>query len=211
MYLLQPPGAAGTDQRSGKQRFYLPIAAYILLVIVCVLGVVDSPPLTRAGQLLGEHWYSIYNGMLVVSAILLLLRARATRNPLLAWRVLDIAICCTLASQGLKLLPLNRPSGGPHGFPSGHTLSAFAVAWILMETIPGSAPFAFLLAVAIGWSRVEIHEHFIYQVLSGALIGMVISYFIARSPLGILFPRFVKRKGNMGETLTDQAQPGYPN
>ena len=206
MNILQSPSADVSAQPLNKPRYYLPIAAYILLVILCILGVVDTPALNHAGHMLGEHWYSIYNGMLVVSAILLLAVARSTRNPALAWRVLDIAICCTLASQGLKQLPFSRPSGGPHGFPSGHTLASFAIAWVLMETVPGVAPFAFLLAVAIGWSRVEIHAHFIYQVLSGALIGMTIGYFITRSPMGILFPRFVKRKEDMKEISTAQAK-----
>ena len=178
--------------------FRQPLIAYVVLVIACLWAVVPSRALDIAGHVLGEHWYSLYNFMLAAASILLLLQARLRHDPTITWRVFDLILCCMLVSWGLKgLFPhLTRPSGGAHGFPSGHALTAFAASWLLMETFPNVSPYAFLLAVAVGWSRVEIHEHYTYQVLIGAPLGMAIGYFVTRAPrgVGVLLPRLFQRR-----------------
>ena len=158
-----------------------------MLVISCLWAIVPSPTLDVAGHVLGEHWYSLYNLMLAAAATLVFLRARLRHDPGLAWRVLDLAVCGAIVTGIGKLgFPLlTRPSGGPSGFPSGHALTAFAASWLLMETFPNVSPYAFLIAVAVGWSRVEIHEHYIYQVLIGAPLGMMVGYAITRAPHGV--------------------------
>ena len=158
-----------------------------MLVVSCLWAVVPSPTLDVAGHILGEHWYSLYNLMLAAAATLVFLRARLRHDPGLAWRVLDLAVCGAIVTGIGKFgFPhLHRPSGGPSGFPSGHALTAFATAWLLMETFPNVSPYAFLIAVAVGWSRVEIHEHYIYQVLIGAALGMLVGFGITRAPHGV--------------------------
>lgn len=181
-----------------QSRFGQPLIAYVALVVTCVWAVVPSPALDVAGHVLGEHWYSLYNFMLAAAAILVFLRARLTRDPAIAWRVLDLALCGAIVTGIGKLgFPyLTRPSGGHGGFPSGHALTAFAASWLLMETFPNVSPYAFLIAVAVGWSRVEIHEHYIYQVLIGAPLGMMIGYGITQTPrgVGVLVPRLFRRR-----------------
>ena len=167
--------------------YWQPVIAYAVLVVSCLWAVVPSPTLDVAGHVLGEHWYSLYNLMLAAAATLVFLRARLRRDPGLAWRVLDLAVCGAIVTGIGKLgFPhLHRPSGGPSGFPSGHALTAFAAAWLLMETFPNVSPYAFLIAVAVGWSRVEIHEHYTYQVLIGAALGMMVGFGITRAPHGV--------------------------
>ena len=173
--------------------YWQPFVAYTVLVIACLWAVVPSPALDVAGHVLGEHWYSLYNLMLAAAAFLVFLRARLRQDPGLAWRVFDLGLCGAIVTGIGKLgFPfLTRPSGGPSGFPSGHALTAFAASWLLMETFPNVSPFAFLIAVAVGWSRVEIHEHYTYQVLIGAPLGMLVGYAITRAPhgVGVLLPR----------------------
>jgi membrane-associated phospholipid phosphatase len=172
-------------------RYWQPIIAFVFLVFLCLWGVKKDHFLDTSGRVLGEGAFSVYNGMLVVAAVMVFLLAKLKRDPSIAWRVWDLTLVCLLTSQILKQLPFTRPSGGGHGFPSGHTLTAFAVAWLLMETYPRVAPFAFMVALAVGWSRVETGAHFTYQVLIGAVMGLVIGYAVttAKNSVGVLLPR----------------------
>ncbi len=192
------PGASGTLPPRPHWHHAQPLIAYAALVIACLFGIEPSRTLDIAGHVLGEHWYSLYNGMLAAAVILILLRARLTRDVNLVWRVLDLSLFCMIVSWGLKgAFPhLTRPSGGEHGFPSGHALTAFAAAGLLLEVFPNVSPYAYLLAVAVGWSRVEIHEHYTYQVLVGAPLGMMIAYAVTRAPrgVGVLLPRLFRRR-----------------
>ena len=193
---MPTPRVATRPSRSPSAlgRFWQPLIAYVVLVIACLWAVVPSPTLDVAGHILGEHWYSLYNFMLAAAAILVFLRARLKHDPSIAWRVFDLAVCGAIVTGIGKLgFPhLTRPSGGPSGFPSGHALTAFAASWLLMETFPNVSPYAFLIAVAVGWSRVEIHEHYTYQVLIGAALGMMVGSAITRAPHGILLPRLFR-------------------
>jgi undecaprenyl-diphosphatase len=58
-----------------------------------------------------------------------------------------------------------------HSFPSGHAATAFAAATVLSSLVPRAAPAFFLLAAAIGYSRLYAGVHWPLDVLGGALIG----------------------------------------
>jgi membrane-associated phospholipid phosphatase len=59
-----------------------------------------------------------------------------------------------------------------HSFPSGHTATAFAGATALSFFFPRAAPAFFVLAAAIGYSRLYVGVHFPLDVLGGAAIGV---------------------------------------
>jgi membrane-associated phospholipid phosphatase len=104
-------------------------------------------------------------------------------------RVLDSVVTATAASEVLKLATHERRPGHSHSydsFPSGHATAAFALASNLSEYYPRQAPFWYLGAAAIGWSRVELREHHTTDVLAGAALGYFVGKVEARSRHGLL-------------------------
>jgi membrane-associated phospholipid phosphatase len=65
-----------------------------------------------------------------------------------------------------------RPSGSGGGFPSGHAATAFVLAFLLSSRYPRLAGIWYGIAVAIGWSRIEMRSHYLYQVVGGAILGL---------------------------------------
>ncbi len=148
-------------------------------------------------QLTGDFCsHTLYQSLIGLSLILLLWRG-ARENRRFFWWVGLVSLLTPLCIEGLKRLTrLPRPDGDPTGFPSGHTTVSFALAWLLMQAYPRGTPLWFAVAVAIGWSRVEGHAHFPYQVLCGAclgtLVGWGISHKIARPPSGAILAPVTK-------------------
>jgi undecaprenyl-diphosphatase len=57
-------------------------------------------------------------------------------------------------------------------FPSGHAATSFAAATVLSFAWPRWAPAFFLLALAIGFSRVYVGVHYPLDIVGGALLGI---------------------------------------
>jgi undecaprenyl-diphosphatase len=70
-----------------------------------------------------------------------------------------------------KLLPPDRFS-----FPSGHTITAFAVAGTLGLFYPVLLPIVLFCAVSIALSRVLLGMHFMSDVLAGTAIGLGLAF-----------------------------------
>jgi undecaprenyl-diphosphatase len=64
---------------------------------------------------------------------------------------------------------------GSWSFPSGHSASSFAAAWVLTRTWPRRAPAFLGLAGLVAASRVYAGAHYPGDVASGALAGAVIA------------------------------------
>lgn len=62
-----------------------------------------------------------------------------------------------------------------HAFPSGHTSSAFALAAVVAFALSNKAWSLLLLlsAILVGYSRIYLAQHFLDDVLAGAIIGVV--------------------------------------
>jgi membrane-associated phospholipid phosphatase len=59
-----------------------------------------------------------------------------------------------------------------HAFPSGHTATAFALAFFLIMIIQKKWALIFIpIAVLIGFSRIYIGQHFYSDVVAGAMVG----------------------------------------
>jgi len=83
-----------------------------------------------------------------------------------------------VATHGLKrLIDRDRPDGGTHSFPSGHTSAAFQGASFIhlrygaIYAVPAYAGAAF-----VGFSRVYADKHYVSDVVVGAGIGFVSSW-----------------------------------
>ncbi len=69
------------------------------------------------------------------------------------------------------LLPPDRFS-----FPSGHTLTAFAVTIPLAVYYPALIPLFLLCAASVAASRILLGMHFLSDVLAGGILGIWIAY-----------------------------------
>lgn len=72
-------------------------------------------------------------------------------------------------------------------FPSGHTAAAFCLYFALTLIFRRSylALLFFILALAVGWSRIHLNQHFLEDIYLGSLIGTALA--------AITFPLFYKR------------------
>jgi len=70
----------------------------------------------------------------------------------------------------------------PHdgSFPSGHAATSFAAATILSFAFPRLAPFLFVLAAAVAWSRVYVGVHYPLDILGGAVLGVLLATALRR-------------------------------
>lgn len=63
-----------------------------------------------------------------------------------------------------------------YSFPSGHTMTSFAAATILYYMNEKLGVAAYALAVTIAFSRLYLYVHYPSDVLSGMVIGIILSY-----------------------------------
>ena len=73
-----------------------------------------------------------------------------------------------------RITDKRRPNGGYHAFPSGHTASAFTSAAFIQKRYgwKWGAP-SYVLASLTGWSRIESNHHDFWDVLGGAVVGIL--------------------------------------
>jgi membrane-associated phospholipid phosphatase len=137
----------------------------------------------RAAQLVGDFGsHTLYQSFIGLGAVLLLWRGWRRGEKHFLWWPPAVALATGACVEGLKRATrLPRPDGDPTGFPSGHTSFVFAIAWLITQVYPRWAPLWYAVAVAVGWSRIEGHAHFPYQVLCGAALGTLIGLGISRT------------------------------
>ena len=181
--------------RTFLQHYWLPILAFGVLCIACR----DSNPTDgrQIAKLFSGSYYKIY---IVVSIVTLLGLAIHRRKMKTIFWALELIFSCLIITNVLKysMLPgklLGRPprmndgvivpGGYSPGFPSAHTAFAFGLAWLIFVLKPRYSPLWFAMAVAVGWSRVEIRAHYPYQVICGAILGMLLAHFISGSAQGL--------------------------
>ena len=81
---------------------------------------------------------------------------------------------------------------GNNSFPSGHTATAFAIATVVVMMAHNKKLQLFVLfaAALVAYSRIYLSQHFLGDVLAGAVIGVtcgIASVWLAKKPLRINF------------------------
>lgn len=91
-----------------------------------------------------------------------------------------------LVSENIKQLI----SASGYSFPSGHTSTSFAVAFIIYSCFPKKyGIFAIILAILISFSRIYIGVHYLTDIIFGAILGITSSELVR-----ILFNITIKGK-----------------
>ncbi len=87
-----------------------------------------------------------------------------------------------IVTHGLKrIINKQRPNGGNHAFPSGHTSAAFTGAAFLERRFGWKIGVpAYVLASYVGWTRVHTHHHDYWDVLGGAAVGIGSTYLFTK-------------------------------
>jgi membrane-associated phospholipid phosphatase len=79
-------------------------------------------------------------------------------------------------TQALKVsVGRQRPGGGHHSFPSGHTSAAFVTAAVLQGNfgMKGGLP-AYAAGAFVAWTRLRDNQHWLTDAIVGATIGTIV-------------------------------------
>jgi undecaprenyl-diphosphatase len=133
---------------------------------------------TRCGD--GWLWYAM--------GLIVLLFGGDQRFLAVACAALSAGLGTTLFLRMKKAAGRRRPCAlEPHcwatllppdqfSFPSGHTITAFAVAVSLSRFYPELAAGLLFCALSVAASRILLGMHFLSDVVAGAIIGGLLSY-----------------------------------
>lgn len=69
-----------------------------------------------------------------------------------------------------------HPPSERYSFPSGHTLSSFICAWLILSYNKKAGIAAIAAAAAIAFSRLYLYVHFPSDILGAILLSVIISY-----------------------------------
>jgi membrane-associated phospholipid phosphatase len=111
-----------------------------------------------------------------------------------ALRVIDALGTSVLFAEGLKAAICERRPGygAADSFPSGHAAAAFAVATMESALHPRQAALWYGGATLIGASRVSLHDHYIHDVVAGAVLGYGIARWELSRPRGLILSPWVR-------------------
>lgn len=119
--------------------------------------------------------------------ILGLLARKARKQEAGRYGIYALALSGTLAQVIKHLIGRPRPrlvnmgifhlgpsfSAGYDSFPSGHTVSSFALAFILARFYPRGKAFFYGSALLVAFSRLYLDAHFVSDIFSGAVLGLL--------------------------------------
>jgi len=137
-----------------------------------VFGLVVSVATTPAAA--GDKFYKTFAdvgaiGIPIAAGVITL--AEHDRNGLIQGA--ETGVAAMLTTTALKYgFNTQRPNGGRHSFPSGHTTLAFSGAGYLHARYGWRVGLPFeLIAAGVAYSRVKTRDHHWYDVVAGAAIG----------------------------------------
>jgi membrane-associated phospholipid phosphatase len=142
--------------------------------------------------------YGLADAAIAATLWVIGLKAGRPREAIAGRLGLFAVIVASLSGQVLKNLfcrsrPLAEKSGqffvdfpclgkgsGFISFPSGHSVTAFALAFVLSRVYPRYASLFYGLAVLVAISRVYLAKHFPSDVVAGAAVGILAGWIVCR-------------------------------
>jgi membrane-associated phospholipid phosphatase len=127
---------------------------------------------TRVGGVIGDAWFQ--SGL----AVGLYATGTLAKSPGLASLGGDLVraqLVNAVLTRGIKIAAgRDRPNGGHHAMPSGHTSATMATAAVIDAHFGWKAGLpAYALAGFVGWTRVRDDAHWLSDVAAGAAIGAI--------------------------------------
>ena len=155
----------------------------------------DRPDVVRVGGVVGDAWFQ--SGL----AVGFYATGTLTKSPGLASLGGDLVraqVVNAVLTRGIKIAAgRQRPNGGHHAMPCGHTSATMATAAVVDAHFGWKAGLpAYALASFVGWTRVRDDSHWLSDVAAGAAIGAI-------SARAVLHGRHVR-----GWTITPTASAG---
>jgi membrane-associated phospholipid phosphatase len=94
-------------------------------------------------------------------------------------RAISEALLLSMGISTIAKFSFNRtrPDGGGRGFPSGHATAIFTAAGVITSFYgwKGALP-SYALASVVSLNRIDSYNHFLSDVVMGAVLGSVIGY-----------------------------------
>lgn len=122
--------------------------------------------------------------LLATNGVLFYLAYKKGRKSIF-YLTLKVDAAVLVVVHTLKNIPFGdwalRPSGSPGGFPSGHTTHAFSMAFLMSVFYPRLAWLWYGCAAAISWSRIETSAHTGFQVTSGVIFGIGLTWYLVNN------------------------------
>lgn len=175
-----------------------PVFGAIGLLLVC-LDFAPIPPNAAGAALLSRPLYGVFLAIALLSLWITPSQQRDREVKPSAWWWADIMFCTyTIVPLLQWTIPSPRPPGSPieellglslGGWPSGHMVSVFGLAWAVMVARPRLAWPAFIMAIVMGWARIESSAHYPFQVICGGALGMALGWYTTMHQEGLLLPR----------------------
>lgn len=175
-----------------------PIFGALGLLLIC-FDFGTGTPNAAGATLLSRPLYGVF---LAIALLALWIEPSHNHNWKVkpsAWWWADVMFCTYTIVPILQwTIPASRPPSSPiqellglplGGWPSGHMVSVFGLAWVVMVARPHLAWPAFALAVTMGWARIESNAHYPFQVICGGASGMALGWWTTRHAQGLLLPR----------------------
>ncbi len=138
-----------------------------------------APSVTAIGRVGGEGW------VMAGGAVGTWVVGKALDRPLLTHVGSDLIRAQFLngvVTRAVKIaVGRQRPSGGSHAFPSGHTSASFASAGVLQQHFGWKvgAP-TYAVAGFVAWTRVRDRAHRVSDVVFGAALGLASARAVTR-------------------------------
>lgn len=163
----------------------------ILLADEGAVDWISSRPLMRRLEVLWVAATSLGNGYVwgLLGLYLILFGGRADRlNVLVGLGVMMVEVTVFRVFKGLFSRPRPALRGrlprrwfmDTFAFPSGHTTAAFGMAYLVTQLYPQPLTLAavYSLACAIGISRVYLRDHYLIDVVAGAVLGTIVAHVV---------------------------------